>query len=105
MATDNDWADGSELAGMSRSGNVLEQMGYDPEEARGDPAMRAQIMNRIASPMAMTPRPGANLPAQVATAMRQVPPAQAAATAAPAQPPMRSTSQVSPTGTTPIFGA
>lgn len=99
MATDNDWADGSELAGMSRSGNVLEQMGYDPDEARGDPAMRSQIMSRVASPMAMTPmQRGAQLPAQAAAAVRQTPPAQ---TAAPAQPPMRSTAQVSPSGTTP----
>jgi hypothetical protein len=98
MATDNDWADGSELAGMGRQGNVLEQMGYDPDEARTNPEMRAQIMSRVASPMALPPsQRAAAVPTQVAAAVRQAPPAPAA----PATPPMRSTAQVSPSGTSP----
>ncbi len=101
MATDNDWADSDELAGMSRSPNALEQMGYDPDAARGDPAMRTAIMSKMQSPYAMQPpsQRAASMPDRVAATMRQVPPA----AAAPAQPtpPMRSTSQVSPSGTTP----
>lgn len=113
MASDNSWADPDELAGISRSGNVLAQMGYDPEEARGNPAMRSEIMGKLASPYAMTPgaqgspapRPAPN-PAQAVAAPAA---AQAApSTPAPAPTPMpapkpqvtaSSSSQVSPTGT------
>jgi hypothetical protein len=109
MASDNDWADGSELAGMSRSGNVLAQLGYDPDEARGDPAMRAEIMSKLGSPYALnagnrpqgpasspaTQTVGATAPAPGPRLVTRPTPAPAAATA----PPAAASSQVSPSGT------
>lgn len=50
----NDWVDGSDLAGMSRGGNLLQQMGYDPDEVRANPAMRADLMGKLASPYSAT---------------------------------------------------
>lgn len=51
MASDNDWAgDPEELAGMSRSGGVLERMGYDPDEVRINPALRNEVMQKLGSP-------------------------------------------------------
>jgi hypothetical protein len=92
---DNDWADGSELAGLSRGGNVLERMGYDPDEVRANPALRAEVMQRVASPYQQTgvggqPSTGsadrsAAIVAQMQNAVRMAPPVQGAGTAA--QPP------------------
>lgn len=51
MAGDwTDWADGGDLAGMSRSGNVLGSMGYDRDEVVGDPAKQAEVMDKVRSP-------------------------------------------------------
>ena len=43
MANGNDWADPDELGGLSRAGNVLQSMGYDPDEVRSSPALRAEV--------------------------------------------------------------
>ncbi len=56
-----DWSeliDAGTLAGMSRGGNVLERMGYDPEEMRADPVKRAAMMREMGGP-------GANYGAQI----------------------------------------
>lgn len=50
----NNWVDGTDLAGMSRGGNLLQQMGYDPDEVRANPAMRADLMGKLASPYSAT---------------------------------------------------
>ena len=42
---------GDALAGMSRSGNVLQSLGYDPEDLKADPALRAQVMQSLTAPM------------------------------------------------------
>lgn len=66
MADSNDWATGSDLASMSRGGNLLQQMGYDPDEVRANPALRAEVMSKVAGPYAATPAPSAPPPVQVA---------------------------------------
>lgn len=48
----NEWAEGSDLAGMSRSGNVLQQLGYDPDEVRMKPTLRDELMAKLAGPYA-----------------------------------------------------
>lgn len=50
----NDWVDASDLAGMSRGGNLLGQMGYDREELMADPSLRAQMMQKVAGPYSAT---------------------------------------------------
>jgi hypothetical protein len=51
----NDWADGSDLARMSRGGNVLPDMGYDPDDVKINPSMRAELMQKLGSPMQQVP--------------------------------------------------
>jgi hypothetical protein len=53
----NDWVDGSDLASMSRGGNILQRMGYDPDEVRMNPSLRQEIMGKLAGPLnAMPPQ-------------------------------------------------
>ncbi len=54
MASDwTDWADGNDLAAMSRSTNPVQRAGYDPDEVRADPEMRRILMQQAASPYGM----------------------------------------------------
>ena len=92
----NDWADGSDLASMSRSGNVLQQLGYDPDEVRTNPGMRAELMQKLGSPMqqppvqmaqnAPPPMPGRPNPATSLDPSSYLQRRPAPAPAAPAQP-------------------
>lgn len=50
-----DWADGADLAGLSRSGNLLQKLGYDADEVRMNPDLRAELMNKVAGPYAAQP--------------------------------------------------
>jgi len=68
----NDWADGSDLASMSRGGNLLQSMGYDPDEVRMNPQMRAEMMSKLAGPYDVAsnkfpPRPAAPVVPSVET--------------------------------------
>lgn len=60
MAEWSDWADGNDLAQLSRGTSPLASMGYDADELRADPAKRAEAMDKVASPLDQrTPtRPG-----------------------------------------------
>lgn len=51
MAEWSDWADGNDLAQLSRGTNPLASMGYDTDELRLDPSKRAEAMERIGSPL------------------------------------------------------
>lgn len=74
MADWNDWADGNDLAGLSRSTNPLTSAGYDPDEIRANPEMRAQIMKSIQTPYGLSalqppgPKPAIGPPAPPAGA-------------------------------------
>lgn len=99
MASDwTDWADGSDLAGISRSTDPLSRAGYDPDDVRADPALRKMVMQSAASPYGLSllqaagidtsnARPGTATPQPIpnapVTAPRMVP---AVATPAPAAP-------------------
>ena len=85
MAETN-WGDPKELANMSRLGNVLQGMGYDPEAARANPAMRAEIMNRVAQPYPAQQRAMPTLLAQMA--QNTTPPRLDTQLAAPTTPPI-----------------
>lgn len=50
----NEWADPSDLAGMSRGGDLLGKMGYDREALMSDPALRAEMMQKVAGPYSAT---------------------------------------------------
>lgn len=52
-----DWADGNDLAGMSRSSDVLGGMGYDPDEVRASPNLRAEVMDKVSNPYAPEQQP------------------------------------------------
>ena len=53
MAGDwTDWADGSDLSGMSRAGDVLGSMGYSRDDVVGNPAKQAEVMDKVRSPYA-----------------------------------------------------
>lgn len=57
MATDwTDWADGNDLAGMSRATDPLSRAGYDPDEVRANPALREQVMQQVGSLYGLQPR-------------------------------------------------
>lgn len=58
----NDWADGEDLAAISRSTNPLSAAGYDPDELRANPQLRAQVMAAVQSPYGLSAlrAPGAN---------------------------------------------
>lgn len=53
MASDNQFVDPSDLANISRGSNLLQQFGYDPDQVRMDPNMRAELMAKVAGPMQM----------------------------------------------------
>lgn len=51
MAADwTDWADGNDLAGMSRSTDPLSRAGYDPDDVRANPQLRQQVLQQAGSP-------------------------------------------------------
>jgi hypothetical protein len=51
MAGDwTDWADGNDLANLSQGTSPLAKLGYDPDELRADPLLRAAAMQRLAQP-------------------------------------------------------
>jgi len=50
MSDSSDWVDPKELGGLSQSGNILEKMGYDPDEVRMRPELRAKLMEQLSSP-------------------------------------------------------
>ncbi len=50
-----DWADGKDLAGISRSTDPLARAGYDLDQARTDPELRRIIMGQAASPYGLQP--------------------------------------------------
>lgn len=61
MASDwTAWADGTDLAGMSRSTNPLQRAGYDPDEVRANPEMRRLVMQQAASPYGIAAVTGAD---------------------------------------------
>ncbi len=115
MANDNDWADPSELAGMSRGGNVLQGMGYDPEEVRANPALRAEVMGKLQSPYAQqsaasipASQRAASLPSRVQQAAGMAPPAapaQVSSQAAPATAAAPSSAQMAGGGKLDEIGA
>ena len=77
MAGDDwtDWADGSDLAGLSRSTAPLSAMGYDPDELRANPASRAEAVGKLAGPYAAPQAPetkGAQDQAQAAQQSAQI---------------------------------
>lgn len=51
---DNQWGDGADLASMSRSGDLLGKMGYDREAVMADPALRAELMQKVSGPYSAT---------------------------------------------------
>ena len=59
MAEWTDWADGNDLAGMTRSGSPLSDAGYDVDSLRANPQQRTQAMEAMASPyvLATPPQP------------------------------------------------
>lgn len=112
MADWTDWADGSDLAGMSRSTSPLSSAGIDPDELRANPAMRQQIMAAISTPYglsalqkpAATPvagPPSAPSPAPAAPASPRTMPSPAATPASPGsvQPGSTPTSSAAPMNT------
>lgn len=72
MAEWSDWADGNDLAQLSRGTSPLASMGYDADELRADPAKRAEAMDKVASPLDQrTPtRPGVTGRMELAQAAR-----------------------------------
>lgn len=61
MAEWTDWADGNDLANLSRGTSPLASRGYDTDELRVDPTKRDEAMKAIASPMAPPPNRAAIL--------------------------------------------
>ena len=51
----NSYVDPADLATMSRSPSPIEQMGYDPEEARANPQIREAIRQRASQLFDMGP--------------------------------------------------
>lgn len=51
MAEWTDWADGNDLAKLSRGTDPLASMGYDPDELRIDASKRADAMGRVGGTM------------------------------------------------------
>jgi hypothetical protein len=88
MSNGNDWADPDELGGLSRAGNVLQSMGYDPDEVRASPALRAEVMGKLGSPYSQgsaTP-PATNQPSGTPAGVRDQGPVMAALDTANAAP-------------------
>jgi hypothetical protein len=50
----SDYVDPSDLAGMSRSGDLITKMGYDREAVMADPSLRAELMQKVAGPYSAT---------------------------------------------------
>jgi hypothetical protein len=50
-----DWADGSDLSALSRATNPLTSAGYDIDEVRSNPDLRAVIMQQASSPYGIQP--------------------------------------------------
>jgi hypothetical protein len=128
MAYGNDWADPDELGGLSRASDVLGPMGYNPDDVRGNPALRAEVMGKLGSPYSQgtgataaqpmpnaSPRTPAMAPAMIQSSAPAIPAQREGVSTPPnggqvsdaapvmPKPPQttgQSSSQVSPTGTT-----
>lgn len=71
----NDLVNGDDLASMSRGISPLDDAGYDPDELRANPQMRAQVMAQLRSPYGAQPAAGAPANSRQQTATVAAPPA------------------------------
>lgn len=69
-----DWADGTDLAGLSRAGDVVGGMGYDTDAVRSDPAQRSEVMAKAAGPYAALKDEGAAQRQSTMMAQNDTPP-------------------------------